>query len=109
MLHVEKEKKKREEYLQELMASDSFKDLNEAGGDRREGHDVNIFSFGSIAASTNDFSDENKLGQGGFGPVYKVFKLQLPFYVFHSLVPRRHRFSPFSMSNNDTLLESRVN
>ena len=23
-------------------------------------------------AATNDFSSENKLGEGGFGPVYKV-------------------------------------
>jgi hypothetical protein len=26
----------------------------------------------SILAATNNFSDSNKLGQGGFGPVYKV-------------------------------------
>jgi hypothetical protein len=28
----------------------------------------------SILAATNNFSDSNKLGQGGFGPVYKVIK-----------------------------------
>ncbi|KAL2324331.1 hypothetical protein Fmac_023389 [Flemingia macrophylla] len=27
--------------------------------------------FATIVAATNNFSDENKLGQGGFGPVYK--------------------------------------
>ncbi|XXG59585.1 hypothetical protein AAC387_Pa04g1644 [Persea americana] len=27
--------------------------------------------FDTIRAATNDFSDENKIGQGGFGPVYK--------------------------------------
>lgn len=26
----------------------------------------------SVRVATNDFSDSNKLGQGGFGPVYKV-------------------------------------
>jgi len=26
----------------------------------------------SILAATNNFSDSNKLGQGGFGPVFKV-------------------------------------
>lgn len=67
----EEEKKKRDEYLQDLIASESLENSNEIGADRKEGHDLKIFSFGSIAASTNDFSDDNKLGQGGFGPVYK--------------------------------------
>lgn len=31
-----------------------------------------LFSFSSVAAATNNFSDTNKLGEGGFGPVYKV-------------------------------------
>ena len=30
------------------------------------------FDFGSIKDATNDFASENKLGQGGFGAVYKV-------------------------------------
>ncbi|XP_019183838.1 PREDICTED: G-type lectin S-receptor-like serine/threonine-protein kinase At1g67520 [Ipomoea nil] len=30
-----------------------------------------FFNFKSIEMATNYFSDENKLGQGGFGPVYK--------------------------------------
>lgn len=29
-------------------------------------------SLRSILAATDDFSEENKLGEGGFGPVYKV-------------------------------------
>ena len=35
-------------------------------------HDMQIFSFESVSAATSNFSAENKLGQGGFGPVYKV-------------------------------------
>jgi len=31
-----------------------------------------LFDFDTIAFATNDFSSDNKLGQGGFGPVYKV-------------------------------------
>lgn len=31
-----------------------------------------LFSFTSISTATNSFCSENKLGEGGFGPVYKV-------------------------------------
>ena len=31
-----------------------------------------LFSFSSVSAATDNFSIENKLGEGGFGPVYKV-------------------------------------
>ena len=30
------------------------------------------FDFCTVRAATNNFSEENKLGQGGFGSVYKV-------------------------------------
>ncbi|XP_060214662.1 G-type lectin S-receptor-like serine/threonine-protein kinase At4g27290 isoform X2 [Lycium barbarum] len=33
--------------------------------------DVPFFSLESILVATDDFSEQNKLGQGGFGPVYK--------------------------------------
>ncbi|KAK4485128.1 hypothetical protein RD792_007740 [Penstemon davidsonii] len=38
--------------------------------------DINVveslhYDFYKIRAATNDFSEDNKLGQGGFGPVYK--------------------------------------
>lgn len=34
--------------------------------------DSRIFKLSEIRAATNGFSDANKLGQGGFGTVYKV-------------------------------------
>ncbi|GMJ14631.1 hypothetical protein like AT1G11340 [Hibiscus trionum] len=37
---------------------------------RRNG-DFPFFDLSTIAAATNNFSSDNKLGQGGFGPVYK--------------------------------------
>ncbi|MBA0748553.1 hypothetical protein Gogos_005363 [Gossypium gossypioides] len=41
-----------------------------------DGNQVNrpelpIFNFSTVAAATNNFCEENKLGQGGFGAVYK--------------------------------------
>jgi hypothetical protein len=34
--------------------------------------EFSLYEFDQIADATNNFSDESKLGQGGFGPVYKV-------------------------------------
>jgi len=31
-----------------------------------------LFDFAKLAIATNNFHSSNKLGQGGFGPVYKV-------------------------------------
>ncbi|PPS20170.1 hypothetical protein GOBAR_AA00372 [Gossypium barbadense] len=39
--------------------------------DENEDMDVAVFEFGTIAQATDSFSFMNKLGQGGFGPVYK--------------------------------------
>lgn len=47
-------------------------DSGEFKEDAERGIDVPFFDLESILAATNDFSDENKLGQGGYGPVYKV-------------------------------------
>jgi hypothetical protein len=35
-------------------------------------HDLSVFSYASVMAATCNFSEQNKLGEGGFGPVYKV-------------------------------------
>ncbi|KAK4361014.1 hypothetical protein RND71_019966 [Anisodus tanguticus] len=45
-------------------------DLN-AEGHQGNGSEVSFISFSMVAAATDDFSLANKLGQGGFGPVYK--------------------------------------
>ncbi|XP_016169758.2 uncharacterized protein LOC107612581 [Arachis ipaensis] len=37
-----------------------------------KGIEVPFYTFGSIVAATDNFSDSNKLGQGGYGPVYKA-------------------------------------
>lgn len=34
--------------------------------------DLPLFDFATISDATNNFSLKNKLGEGGFGPVYRV-------------------------------------
>lgn len=47
--------------------------------DKKLRHDIQIFSLESIHVATNNFSSANKLGQGGYGPVYKVVKVKKLF------------------------------
>lgn len=37
-----------------------------------EGVEVPYYTLRSIVEATDNFSDSNKLGRGGYGPVYKV-------------------------------------
>ncbi|KAH9714388.1 G-type lectin S-receptor-like serine/threonine-protein kinase [Citrus sinensis] len=43
----------------------------QANKDQTMKRDLKIFDFQTIAAATDNFSPGNRLGQGGFGPVYK--------------------------------------
>lgn len=57
--------------MQELATSNELYSINDLEVDFK-GHDIKVFSYASILEATMDFSPENKLGQGGYGPVYKV-------------------------------------
>ncbi|GKE97639.1 G-type lectin S-receptor-like serine/threonine-protein kinase, partial [Tanacetum coccineum] len=71
-LRQEEERQNRDdEYFLELMASESFEGASNIERNGRKGSDIMVFSFATIVAATNDFASENKLGEGGFGPVYK--------------------------------------
>ena len=45
---------------------------------RKEEPDLPAFDLPVIAKATDNFSDTNKLGEGGFGPVYKVIYIYFP-------------------------------
>ncbi|KAM3397268.1 hypothetical protein P3S68_000780 [Capsicum galapagoense] len=68
---VTNEKRKEEEYRSELKEADNLNKTNLQEEAEREVQDLKIFSFGLILAATNNFWIGNKLGEGGFGPVYK--------------------------------------
>lgn len=44
--------------------------------------DVPFFNLKSIIVATDNFSDANRLGQGGFGPVYKVVILTWTLFIW---------------------------
>lgn len=55
-----------------IVASDRYAVVGKLQSEVKRGNDLRVFSYASIMAMTNRFSIENKLGEGGFGPVYKV-------------------------------------
>lgn len=44
---------------------------NEASNNEDEDLELPLYDLDILAAATDNFSEENKLGEGGFGPVYK--------------------------------------
>jgi hypothetical protein len=49
---------------------------------RGNDHELPVFNFHLIEAATENFATRNKLGEGGFGPVYKV-DIFLSYFVFY--------------------------
>lgn len=64
-----------EEILLRNFKGSNRAELMEGGILVTEGEDsgeMHYIGLTTILAATNNFSNENKLGEGGFGPVYKV-------------------------------------
>ncbi|XP_075644731.1 G-type lectin S-receptor-like serine/threonine-protein kinase At1g11330 [Castanea sativa] len=54
-----------------LLSLDPSINMNEILNDGNDGARFRVISYTCVMAATNNFSVENKLGEGGFGPVYK--------------------------------------
>ncbi|EEF34006.1 ATP binding protein, putative [Ricinus communis] len=63
--------KRLRKFLKELMTDDRATDVDELQNNGNRGHNLEIYNVAKIMAATNSFSLHNKLGEGGFGPVYK--------------------------------------
>ncbi|KAF4352397.1 hypothetical protein F8388_016676 [Cannabis sativa] len=46
-----------------------------SGDFQRNDHNLKVYSLEKLEAATKGFSIENKLGEGGYGPVYKAYEL----------------------------------
>ncbi|KAM4100312.1 hypothetical protein ACB094_05G058600 [Castanea mollissima] len=73
---VEGERKKKQKLLMQEIGGNAIPStvhdkVKKQNKDGQGSHELQIFNFESISVATNNFSTENKLGEGGFGPVYK--------------------------------------
>jgi len=53
--------------------------LTEEKDEDQQDFELPFFNISTMISATNDFSICNKLGEGGFGPVYKVNMQQLEY------------------------------
>lgn len=67
-------KRRKEDSVLQLMMQDKLANVNEHEYGVNFAQNLKVLNFASLIEATNNFSSENKLGEGGFGPVYKVKK-----------------------------------
>ena len=84
MCELGERERKQKMLIQELAGNAIPSTLDDKGkkqnNDGKNSHELHVFSFESIYVATSNFSTENKLGEGGFGPVYKVSSWHLSIY-----------------------------
>uniref|UniRef100_F6H2B6 Apple domain-containing protein n=1 Tax=Vitis vinifera TaxID=29760 RepID=F6H2B6_VITVI len=65
-----------QEFYARMAASESgYMEHNIEGDETNEGQEhleIPLFDLDTLLNATNNFSSDNKLGEGGFGPVYKI-------------------------------------
>ena len=80
----EKKRKKDQENLEEVNLTSINDDLERGAGPRR-------FSHKLLAMATNNFSNERKLGEGGFGAVYRGYIQDLDLNIAVKKISRGSR------------------
>ena len=55
-----------------ISETDKREENQENEGAQKEDLELPLFNMTTIASATDNFSDDKKLGEGGFGPVYRV-------------------------------------
>ncbi|KAL4598196.1 hypothetical protein ACB092_11G042800 [Castanea dentata] len=65
----------RRKVVLQVLSEDISINLNEITNDGANEANFRVISYTCVKAATNNFSLENKLGEGGFGPVYKAWDL----------------------------------
>ncbi|KAF7843335.1 lysM domain-containing GPI-anchored protein 2-like [Senna tora] len=100
-------KRKKKELMSEIGSSTVASTLSHivkgTSKDGKTNQEMQRFNFESIVAATDNFSIENKLGEGGFGPVYKrqmhktkianIKRTKQPKY-WHALITPSDALSP---------------
>ncbi|KAI7731249.1 hypothetical protein M8C21_023357, partial [Ambrosia artemisiifolia] len=67
---------------------------------QEEGLELPLFSFSTIADATANFSPDNKLGEGGFGPVYKFLTSRIVY--IQGVLEERQQVAVKRLSRNSS-------
>nr|GMD98357.1 G-type lectin S-receptor-like serine/threonine-protein kinase At1g67520 [Ipomoea batatas] len=68
-----REEARKEQELKDLLTLEEYSDIHELSSG--ENGSLKVFSYAWVITTTNNFSSDCKLGQGGFGSVYKAWEL----------------------------------